>query len=231
MTATVFVTGTDTGVGKTVVSCALVRGLRQLRKRVAVVKPVAAGCEQINGRWCNDDALALQFAAGNWQDYGVINPFALPAAIAPHLAAKEARMQLSVRAIAPHIETARGQNANFCVIEGAGGFLVPLNDTETMADLAHALATPVILVVAMRLGCINHALLSAAAIRGKGLRLLGWVANQPEADAMPHHDDNVAYLRTHLAAPLLAEFHWQQDDATHELRFATQVIAAFDGRS
>lgn len=222
---TVFVTGTDTGVGKTFVSCALVRGLRHLQQRVIVLKPVAAGCAWQNGQWQNDDALALQQAGGNVQSYASINPFALPLAMAPHLAAQAAKLRLSLNAIEEHIRREQQREGDICVIEGAGGFLVPLNDEHTFADIALRLKTPVILVVAMRLGCINHALLSAEAIRARGITLLGWVANQAQAEKMPRHDDNLTYLCRALNAPLLADLPWQGGSPQSDTALAAAVLA------
>ncbi len=222
----VFVTGTDTGVGKTFVSCALTRGLTQLNKRVTVFKPIAAGCEHINGQWCNEDALMLQHAAGNWQSYPSINPYALPAAIAPHIAAAEAGISISVDDVVAQFEATHSQSSDFIVVEGAGGFLVPLNEQQSFADIVVALKLPVILVVAMRLGCINHTLLSIEAIRSRGLTLLGWVANQAQAETMSRYAENLLYLKTHIAAPLLAELPWQQNDAEREKVFARSVLSA-----
>jgi dethiobiotin synthetase len=224
MSRALFVTGTDTGVGKTFVSCALARGLCLQRQRVAVFKPVAAGCTQIDGAWRNDDALALQQAAGNWQRYAAINPFALPAAIAPHIAAAEHGVTLSVRDIVTAYQQLSALHSDYTIVEGAGGFLVSLNAHESFAELVSALQLPVIVVVAMRLGCINHALLTVDAIRARGLRVLGWVANQPQAETMSHHADNIAFLRAHIPAPLLAEFGWQHADRARECEFARAVM-------
>lgn len=203
-----FVTGTDTGVGKTYSTCALTRALRSAGHSVSVLKPIAAGCEYVNGRWLNDDGLALQQAAQNDQDYTSVNPIALPAGVAPHIAAQEAGERLTVASVVTVTEATRNRGDEILLIEGAGGFLVPLNEQESFADYVVALQVPVILVVGMRLGCINHALLSAAAIRQRGLRLAGWIANSPQAK-MERHSENVALLRHQLGAPLMAELDWQ----------------------
>lgn len=199
-----FVTGTDTGVGKTQAACALLHRLTREGKRCAGMKPVAAGCISVGGAWRNDDALQL-LARGNVElSYEDVNPAALPAGIAPHLAAEEAGLTLSV----DHLHAAYRRlaaRADCVVVEGAGGWKVPLNERETLSDLAACIGLPVILVVGMRLGCLNHALLTADAIARSGLHLAGWVANCIEP-AMPSLASNIATLEQRLAAPLIATF-------------------------
>lgn len=193
-----FVTGTDTGVGKTLVSCALLHAFAAQGKRVAGFKPVAAGCDE-DGQ--NDDAKRLR-AAGNVQaSYEQINPYCFPQAIAPHLAARMSgvavefpRILLAYRELAARADTV--------IVEGVGGFCVPLNDRQDSADLARQLGLPVILVVGMRLGCLNHALLTVRAIADQQLECAGWVANVLDAD-MPALQENIAALRERIAAPLL----------------------------
>jgi dethiobiotin synthetase len=193
-----FVTGTDTGVGKTLVSCALLHAFAAQGKRVAGFKPVAAGCDE-DGQ--NDDGKRLR-AAGNVQaDYGQINPYCLPHPIAPHVAARMSgvaiefpRILLAYRELAARADTV--------IVEGVGGFCVPLNDRQDSADLARQFGLPVILVVGMRLGCINHALLTVRAIADQQLECAGWVANVPDG-AMPALQENIAALRERIAAPLL----------------------------
>ena len=201
MKRTYFVTGTDTEVGKTAVSCALLQGAGALGLRTAAVKPVAAGCDE-QGR--NDDALALQAAMNTALAYEQINPVALQPAIAPHIAAAQAGRRLQVERLAGLCRGVFTGGADLTLVEGAGGWRVPLGPRETLADLAVALGSDVIMVVAMRLGCINHALLTAEAIRSDGLRLAGWVANQP-GERMVCHEENVDTLRHWLPAPLLGE--------------------------
>ena len=219
---TFFVTGTDTEVGKTFSTVALTHALRAAGRRVAVLKPVASGCERIAGVWQNDDARALRAAAENDQDYASVNPLALIPAIAPHIAAQEAGVDLSVARLLQLTEATRNRCDDVLLIEGAGGFLVPLNDHESYADFVQALQLPVILVVGMRLGCINHALLTAEAIRARGLRFAGWVANSPQP-TMNRYAENLAYLREHLSAPLLAEIPWQAERPEQD--FAGQLKA------
>jgi dethiobiotin synthetase len=196
-----FVTGTDTGVGKTVVSCALLQAAARRGLRTAAVKPVAAGCDA-DGH--NEDALALQAAMTEPLPYAQVNPVALTPPLAPHIAAAQAGRQLQVSRLAGLCRGVMSGPAEFVLIEGAGGWRVPVNGRETLADLARALDLAVILVVGMRLGCINHALLSAETIRRDGLVLAGWVANQP-GERMDCHEENVATLQRWLAAPLLGE--------------------------
>ncbi|WP_153098988.1 dethiobiotin synthase [Paraburkholderia hayleyella] len=201
----VFVTGTDTEIGKTLVSAALLHGLNALGLRTAALKPVAAGAHEIDGIWHNDDADQLDAAASVVLPPAMRTPFLLRAAIAPHLAAAQEGVTLEIAPILACHAMAR-QRADVVVVEGVGGFRVPLTETLDTADLACALNLPVVLVVGMRLGCISHALLSAEAIAARGLRLVGWVANQIDP-AMPFAAENVAALSMRLErqyhAPLL----------------------------
>jgi dethiobiotin synthetase len=196
-----FVAGTDTEVGKTAVSCALLSAAAAAGLRTAAIKPVAAGCDD---RGQNEDALQLQAAMTSNLDYSQVNPVALTAAIAPHIAANREGKSLQVSRLAGLCRGVMLGEADFTLIEGAGGWRVPLNPRETLADLAVQLQTGVILVVGMRLGCINHALLTAEAIRRDGLQLAGWVANQP-GERMNCHDENLETLRQMLPAPLLGD--------------------------
>ncbi len=201
MSKTWFVTGTDTGVGKTAVSCALLVAAAQAGLRTAAVKPVAAGCDE-KGR--NDDALRLMAAMTEVLDYDQVNPVALDAAVAPHIAASLQGKRMQANRLAGLCRGVMLGAADFVLIEGAGGWRVPINSRETMADVAIELRVGVILVVAMRLGCINHALLTAEAIRRDGLQLVAWVANQP-GPRMDCHEENLDTLRQLLPAPLLGD--------------------------
>ena len=192
-----FVTGTDTGVGKTLVACALLRAFARTGKSVVGMKPVAAGREA--GRWPDVEALAntstVQARAR------IANPYAFEPAIAPHIAAELAGIEIDLETIASaHEELSR--LADIVVVEGAGGFLVPLNATQTGADLAARLGLPMLLVVGMRLGCLNHALLTRRQIEACGLRCAGWVANCIFPD-MAHLDGNIRALEQRLYCPLL----------------------------
>ena len=193
-----FVTGTDTGVGKTLISCALLHGFAAQGKQVSGFKPVAAGCDADDH---NEDALALRAASTLQPAYGQVNPYCFPHAIAPHLAARHNGVHIELRRILTSYEELAGQSDEV-IVEGAGGFLVPLNDELSFADLARELDIPVILVVGMRLGCINHALLTMEAIEARQLGCAGWVANVMDA-AMPALQENIDTLRARIAAPLL----------------------------
>ncbi|MGB5471991.1 MAG: dethiobiotin synthase [Gammaproteobacteria bacterium] len=196
-----FVTGTDTGVGKTVVALGLMQCLQDQGFVVAGMKPVASGCEATAEGLRNADAVQLQQQASCQLDYGLVNPVALAAPIAPHLAAQQAGIAISVDAIRQAFDELVAR-VDCVVVEGIGGWRVPLNDRDTVAELAAALGLDVILVVGMRLGCLNHALLSAESIARSGLHLAGWVANclPPVPEAL---DENVNTLKTRLSVPLL----------------------------
>lgn len=201
MTTTWFVTGTDTGVGKTAISCALLAAASRAGLRTAAIKPVAAGCDSAGH---NEDALQLMKWMTQPLEYEQVNPVALDAAIAPHIAAQREGRSLQVSRLAGLCRGVMSGGADFVLVEGAGGWRVPVNPRETLADLAVQLQVGVILVVGMRLGCINHALLTAEAVVGDGLKLAGWVANQP-AGAMPCYRENLETLVRRIPAPLLGE--------------------------
>lgn len=199
------VTGTDTGVGKTLVSCALLRAAASAGYSTAAIKPVAAGAINHGEGLRNEDALQLQAASSLQLAYDEVNPICLEAALAPHIAAKQAGRRLSVERITGFCQGMLMQRATVTVIEGVGGWRVPLNDRETFADVAKQLKLPVILVVGMRLGCLNHALLTAEAIIRDGLTLAGWVANTIDP-AMPARSENLQTLQEQLLMmPLLAD--------------------------
>jgi dethiobiotin synthetase len=207
-----FVTGTDTGVGKTLVSTALLHGFARLGQRVVGMKPVAAGAEQIEGVWSNEDVRQLRAASTIDADAAWINPYLLRTPIAPHIAAEYQGVTIELARIREGYEHLAAL-ADVVIVEGAGGFKVPLSASKDSADLAEYLALPMILVVGMRLGCINHALLSAEAILARGLRLVGWVANRIDPDMLAYQD-NLTALRARLPAPLLAELPYAiQPDA------------------
>ena len=196
-----FVTGTDTDVGKTWISLGLVEALKQQGQRVGVMKPVSAGCEKMAKGLRNEDARLLQQQSNVELDYDTINPYAFEPAIAPHIAAREAGIRLDIETLYEHFQHIRSQS-DCIVTEGAGGWRVPLNDFQTMGDLAVRLQLPVILVVGMRLGCLSHALLSVEAIRRDKLPLAGWVANQIDPN-MNRAKENLQTLVEMIDAPLL----------------------------
>lgn len=205
---TCFVTGTDTGVGKTVVSAAILEAARTLGKRTLAMKPIASGCDETPEGLRNEDALMLQAAMTEALPYDQVNPIALRPAIAPHVAAHEAGRTIDSQRIVGFCRGMQLKPADMLLVEGAGGWRVPLNDRETYARVPQALGCPVILVVPLRLGCINHALLTVEAILRDGLKLAGWVANRPEAEAMASEAETLAYLMGHLPAPCLGVLPW-----------------------
>jgi dethiobiotin synthetase len=220
-----FVTGTDTAVGKTLVTAALLLNAREFGLRAVGVKPLSAGCTRVNGQLVNDDALLLQRHASVVLDYARVNPVALEPAIAPHIAASRAGVVLDAAALAAHVSRVDAEGHDVVLVEGAGGWLVPLNGHESMADLATWLGYPVILVVAMRLGCLNHALLTAAAIESAGLTLAGWVANTT-GPAMDAFDENLLTLEERLPALRLGTVPYLGPSATPE-----QANSWLDGTS
>lgn len=202
-----FVTGTDTDVGKTLVSCAILRAAAAAGRTTIGMKPLAAGGTQTAEGLRNDDALQLQAASTMALPYDQVNPVCLPLPTSPHIAATLAERKVRVERLVGFCRGVLALRADLTLIEGAGGWRVPLNDTETLADLAIAMAAPVVLVVGLCLGCLNHALLSAEAIQADGLRLAGWVANGIDP-AMHCRDENIATLQRRLAAPLLGVLPW-----------------------
>jgi len=196
-----FVTGTDTEIGKTWCSLGLIAGLQRNGYNVSAMKPIASGCELTPEGLRNEDALQLQAQASIAQPYECVNPFAFKPAIAPHIAAAQAQTAIDLTTIKTRLrELASG--SDYTIVEGVGGWQVPLNERENVSDLALALGLPVILVVGLRLGCINHALLTAEAIRAKGCRLAGWIANSIDAD-MPEQQDNIDSIKARIDTPLI----------------------------
>lgn len=203
-----FVTGTDTGVGKTLGSCALLHALARHHSCVLGMKPVAAGAEPDgHGGWTNEDSIALRAASTLTVPPALDNPVLLPDPVSPHIAAERAGVIVQLQPIL-HAYRQLAAQADAVVVEGAGGWLVPLSSDLRIADLAMALQLPVVLVVGLRLGCINHALLTADAIRASGLQLAGWIASRVDPD-MLEPEANMDYLRRHIGTPLLADIPWQ----------------------
>jgi dethiobiotin synthetase len=197
----VFITGTDTEVGKTVIATAMIRSLVQAGHRIAGMKPIAAGADETPDGPQNSDAIALRTAANVPAPYETVNPYCLKLPASPHIAA--AKEGITVK-LAPIVQAfgKLTRSSDLVVVEGAGGWLAPINEFETMADIAAALDLPVILVVGLRLGCLNHALLTAQAIEARGLAFAGWIGNhlQPRFEYV---DENLATLEARLPAPLL----------------------------
>jgi dethiobiotin synthetase len=199
----VFITGTDTGVGKTVVATAVVRALVGLGLRVAGMKPVASGAQRTPDGLRNADALALQSAANTLAPYETVNPYCFEPPIAPHIAAKEAGIAIDAHLVRRRFEEL-SRDTDFVVVEGAGGWLAPISATQTFADLALALETPVILVVGLRLGCLSHALLTVESLAARRVRLAGWIANHLDS-GFERVAENLATLQARLQSPPLAD--------------------------
>lgn len=215
-----FIAGTDTNVGKTLIAAGLLVAAKHKGLTTAALKPVAAGCEKTDAGLRNSDALLLQSVITQHLHYDQINPYALEAAIAPHIAAQQEKRSLSVDRLSGFCRAVLS-SANFTLVEGAGGWRVPLNARETLADLAKNLELPVILVVGIRLGCINHALLSFEAMVRDGVAIAGWVANCVDAD-MPALQENIDSLRARLPIPCLGVVPFLADTSPE------QVASYFD---
>ena len=210
MTKAYFVIGTDTNVGKTYVASALVQHFVQSGLKTIGMKPVASGCElNQQGEFINEDAQALTNVSNVKAPLNLINPYRFAPAIAPHIAAEQDGVTIQLDLITQAYLQLTNL-AEVVIVEGAGGFFVPLNQTQTLADLALQLNIPIILVVGMRLGCINHALLTVEAIQARGLSLAGWVANQIDTD-FEMFEENFSSLKQRIAAPCLSVVHWQAE--------------------
>ena len=201
MTRGVFITGTDTGVGKTLVAASLLAALNVRRVRAIGMKPVASGCRSTPQGLRNADAELLIAHSAGEPDYALVNPYTFAEPIAPHLAAAYAGIEIEPERIVTAF-AALSTMSQFVVVEGVGGWMAPLGPTLMQADLVRTLRLPVILVVGLRLGCLNHALLSARAIRADDCELAGWIGNGIDGD-MLRLEDNLATLRTRLGAPCL----------------------------
>jgi dethiobiotin synthetase len=197
----IYVTGTDTGAGKTRATVALLHTFGARGLRAVGMKPVASGCAVDEGEWRNDDALALLAASSGQPSYYDVNPFALPRATAPEIAAAEAGLQVDLTTLCSAYARLAAE-ADVVAVEGVGGWLAPLARDLEQAALVHALDLPVVLVVGLRLGCINHARLTARALEGDGVRLTGWIANEIEPD-FRDADANLAIVQRYMRAPLL----------------------------
>ena len=203
----IFITGTDTHVGKTYITRQLLDYYRQQGLRTLGVKPIASGCEWQHGTLINEDALALSQASSINISYSLTNPFAFEQPVAPHIAAKLANITLNSTLLNDYFAKINQIDFDICLIEGAGGWLLPLNDHETFADVISALHIDIILVVSMKLGCLNHALLTETAIKSRGGKLAGWIANCVDPQ-MKYLNENIETLKEMLRAPMLgvAEF-------------------------
>lgn len=198
-----FITGTDTDAGKTHVTSLLLKLLAQHKKRAIGFKPIASGCEMAFEQLVNADALMLMESATVSAKYDIINPFAFAPPIAPHIAAEQAGINITVEKLSMAYQHVKQQGADYLLTEGAGGWALPINNNEYLYDWVKAEQLPVILVVGMKLGCINHALLTAAHMQSLGINCVGWIANQVDA-TMDEFQANLDSLKTRLPFPLLA---------------------------
>lgn len=203
-----FVAGTDTGVGKTFASCVMLKAAEQKTLTTLALKPMAAGCESVElptGKiqWQNEDALALIENMSVRMPYSQVNPVALEVPASPHISAALASKTVRADRVAGYCRGSLMTPADFVLIEGAGGWRVPINASETMADIAKQLELSVILVISLKLGCLNHALLTAEAIRADGLSIAGWVGNRTDAKPMDYESQNIATLKSSLQAPCI----------------------------
>lgn len=193
-----FVTGTDTGIGKTYVACQMIRDYVAQGYRVVGMKPVAAGCELVDGEWVNEDVTLLTQASNVKAPLHLVNPYCFRPPIAPHIAAEQAGVDIQMEVIQSAFEDLK-QLADIVIVEGAGGLLVPLDPHHTIADLIACLNIPILFVVGMRLGCINHALLTMEVMQARSLNVAAWVAN-PIDPSMLCYDENLSTLQTKLHA-------------------------------
>jgi dethiobiotin synthetase len=222
----IFITGTDTGVGKTVVACGLVRALRKAGRRVSVMKPVASGSLPTPEGLRNADALALMDAAGMDECtlYARVNPYCFEPPISPHIAAEDVTIRIDIDLIRHGFDWLAA-SSDWVVVEGAGGWLAPLSEHETMADLASALALPVLMVVGLKLGCLNHAQLTRLAVRAHGVPLAGWVASAIDPE-MSHLEANLESLERLLGdSPLAVVPHLPDGGMRLELTGVARILA------
>lgn len=198
-----FITATDTDAGKTLVASSLTAALVSTGKKVAVYKPISAGCENIDGKLVNGDALALQQQANSEQSIEQINPIAYEEPIAPHIAALKHNKSITCDLISKGFTQIQSLNADITITEGAGGWRLPLGNGEYLSEFVKQQNLDVILVVHMKLGCLNHAILTYESIINDGLKVIAWVANFPEE--MPYLEENIDYLQSAITAPLIAK--------------------------
>lgn len=228
MTRGVFVTGTDTGVGKTLACCAMIHAFAACGVRATPMKPIAAGAVERAGRWVNEDTLALLAAAGiDVSSSSLATPILLREPMAPHVAAQREGRRITLQPVAEALAQLKA-SGDFLVVEGVGGFCVPLDDRLDTVDLARAVGLPVVLVVGLRLGCLNHALLTAQAIDASGLELVGWIANSLDPTMAVAHE-NIAALESRLAAPLLGRLPHVANPDPRALAAALDIASLLPG--
>jgi dethiobiotin synthetase len=207
MTRSFFITGTDTDVGKTHVAAELIKGFRERGFQVSGFKPVAAGAEWLDGEWKNQDALDLMNEASVRYQYNEVNPYCFEPAMAPHIAAKQVSVEMEF-SVVESVYTRHEVRSDVVIIEGAGGWKVPFNNQTGFDDLVVAMNVPVVLVVGLKLGCINHALLTEEAILNKGCRLVGWVGNDVDGD-FQDISENIETLKDRMQSPYIGCFEYQ----------------------
>ncbi len=213
MTKTFFITGTDTNIGKTTSIVALTKFLQNNKHSVLNLKPVATGCTIENNKLYNSDALALQQASLISASYDEINPFTFLAPVSPHLVNNDADNLITIEKLKQHsVNMITKFTPDYCFIEGAGGWLCPLNNNQYLSELSVALDIPVILVVGIKLGCLNHAILTVKAIQAQHVNLHGWIANCLEPKQAFDSDSNINYLKTNIPAPLLGTIDYCSDN-------------------
>lgn len=205
----VFITGTDTGIGKTYFTLACIHALQAANIKTTAMKPVASGAEGVDGQLRNQDATLIQQALNHDVDYDLINPYAFASPVSPHIAAAEAGLEIDLKIIQQHYRQLT-EHAEFAVVESVGGWLAPLSNKQTVADMAKLIGLPVVMVVGVRLGCLNHAMLTAQAIKQSGMKLTAWVANCIEP-ALASIDEQIDYLSRSLGMAPLVKLEWGQD--------------------
>lgn len=213
---TYFIAGTDTDAGKTVAACAFVHYLVKQSQQVAVMKPVASGCHWQNGQLVNEDALSLMRQSNTSFDYERVNPYTFEAAIAPHIAAADNDVVINKHQLLKAVDWFRDQPIDSLVIEGAGGWQLPLAPGLRMPQVVKDINAKVVLVVGLKLGCLNHALLSLQSIKQEGCDVAGWIAVQTAPEPMPRQAENLASLRELLGEKELANIPytlgWEEKD-------------------
>jgi len=224
MSKALFITATDTDMGKTTIALALMQTLKRAGYSVTAFKPVAAGCDNTALGLRNQDAIQLQASSSVEVDYALLNPYAYEPPIAPHIAAENTQQPIKIDTIKQCYEKIQTL-ADWTIVEGAGGWLVPINSQQTMVDVVCSLDIPVIVVVGMKLGCINHTLLTFDSIKQHGCQIAGWIANTMDLN-MNNFDDNLAFLKQKLPAPLLATLPYlQSTENIIDLDINLQTIA------
>ena len=216
MNNTFFVTGTDTGIGKTFVTCILMQFIKFHHKKVIGMKPIAAGIDRKNGETANEDVNLLKFESNLKLEVGEINTYSFDEPMAPHIAAQKHNIEIDFIKIRKHAETLK-RRADYLLIEGAGGYLVPLGENTLIADLVEELNAPIIVVIGIKLGCINHSLLTIEAMLKRGQKVFGWVANILDNN-MLEVDANISSLKERIKQPLIATIPYSPDQKPENLK-------------